>query len=133
MLTADTSRPNAEIAAAWISWTERLDPGKPGNPSPSAEEEGDWGEQALLDLVIEDPLRALEIVFLIARSSGDEWLLSNLGAGPIESLLAEDATLLDGIALELQTNPALGTALASVWPLHMPDETRRALRRLVDN
>nr|WP_295108497.1 hypothetical protein [uncultured Caulobacter sp.] len=132
MLTIDTDRPDTEIVDAWIAWTASaqhrvLDRDVAGS---SAEAEDDWGEQALLELVCEDPIRALEISFLIARKTDDDWLLCNLGAGPIESLLAHDATFLDAIAHEVPRSPNLKAALASVWQNAMSDATWQAVRRL---
>ena len=129
VLTIDTSRPDAEVAAAWIAWTERSDPARV--PEPLSQNEGDdWGAQALLELVCEEPIRALEISFLIARMTNDGWILCNLGAGPIEDLLADDATLLDAIAVEIESSPNLKIALGSVWQNQMSDVTWRAVQRL---
>src|SRR6185437_397294 len=118
MLTIDTSRPDAEVAAAWIVCTARLNPeGAPSRQSDTQhfDLDDDWGVQALLEIVCEEPIRALEITFLISRMTDDSWLLCNLGAGPIESLLAHDATLLDAVAIEAQNSPNLKVALGSVW------------------
>jgi len=137
MLTIDTSRPDDEVAAAWMAWTARTDPNGPLKEDCQDEtrrEGGDnWGEQALLEILCEEPIRALAIVFLIARVTDDEWLLCNLGAGPIESLLAHDGTLLDAIAVEVETSPNLRIALASVWQNAMSEATWRAVQRLAAN
>lgn len=137
MLTIDTNRPDDEVAAAWMAWTARSNPGGPSKEDfhDDVRREGgaDWGEQALLEILCEEPIRALEIVFLIARSTDDDWLLCNLGAGPIESLLAHDGTLLDAIAVEVATSPSLKIALASVWQNAMSEATWRAVQRLVAN
>jgi hypothetical protein len=136
MLTIDTSRPDSEVAEAWIACTAKSNPDQSaaGNiAAPSSGAEDDWSAQALLEIVCEEPIRALEITFLIARMTDDTWLLCNLGAGPIESLLAADATLLDAIALEARNSPNLKTALASVWQNAMSETTWQAVRRIADS
>ena len=133
MLTIDTSRPDSEVAQAWIAWTSRLDSQRPLEQdvaAPSREAGDDWGEQALLEIVCEEPIRALEIAFLIARMTDDAWLLCNLGAGPIESLLAFDETLIDAVAHEARNSPNLKVALASVWQNAMPEATWQAVQRI---
>ena len=133
MLTIDTNRPDAEIAEAWIAWTASLAPQQALDRDVndiSRENGGDWGEQALLELVCEEPIRALEISFLIARTTADDWLLCNLGAGPIESLLADDPTLLAPLAHEAQSSPNVKIALASVWQNAMPEDTWRAIQMI---
>jgi hypothetical protein len=136
MLTIDTSRPDAEVAAAWIARTARSNPEgvlPPDIKIQALDSEDDWGVQALLEIVCEEPIRALEITFLIARMTDDDWLLCNLGAGPIESLLAHDATLLDAVAIEARNSPNLKTALGSVWQNAMSEATWRAVQRLANS
>ncbi|HWE98595.1 MAG TPA: hypothetical protein VG248_02255 [Caulobacteraceae bacterium] len=133
MLTIDTSRPDAEVAAAWIECTARSNPeGAPSRESDTQhfDLDDDWGAQALLEIVCEEPDRALEITFLIARMTDDSWLLCNLGAGPIESLLAHDGTLLDAVAIEAQNSPNLKVALGSAWQNAMSEATWQAVQRL---
>lgn len=132
MRTTDKNRPDAEIAAAWMAWTAHCSPfpSEGDAPSPQSEDIDDWGQQALIEVVCEDPARALTIVFLIARLTDDNWLLTNLGAGPIEDLLARDPTFLDPIAIEVRNSPNLRTALGSVWQNAMSDLTWRAVQRL---
>lgn len=126
-----------EIAAAWIAYRlAETTRGAAGAPAPlslapldDVDEQG-WAIDALRDLQFDDPLRALEIAFEIARSSEDAWVLGCLGAGPIEALLSDDPTLFDAIALESRSNPNLVTSLKSVWRCAMPDHTWAAVRRL---
>jgi len=137
MLTINTSWPDNEIAAAWIAWTARSDPKsllqQDFEDLAGRAAGADWGVQALLEILCEEPIRALQIVFLIARLTDDDWLLCNLGAGPIESLLANDGTLLDAIAVEVETSPHLRVALASVWQNEMSEAAWRTLQRLAAN
>jgi hypothetical protein len=127
----DDERSNAEIARAWIAHYVRTGP-----PSSAADikvhdaDPDHWANGALGALRRDDPARALEIVFRIARDSADAWVLENLGAGPLEDLIDADPTLLDPIALEVASSPNLKTALQSVWEREMSDETWNRLQRI---
>lgn len=131
-------RPDAEIAARWIEVTAKL-PGRDAEDDAEfakaiaerdSEEELHWAQEALMDLQFRDPLRLLEIVFLIARSTADEWVLCILGAGPLEGLLAGDPTLIDPVALEVPASPGLARALGHVWRHGMPEQTWAMVQRL---
>ncbi|HWE44437.1 MAG TPA: hypothetical protein VG407_00300 [Caulobacteraceae bacterium] len=118
---------NDAIAERWIAYYLRNGAGEKA----ALDSDPDWWAlETMMALQFDDPLRALEIVFLIAHASGDAWVLTNLGAGPLEGLLADDPTFLDAIVLETTSCPNLKTALVSVWQNGMPDETYAAVRRL---
>ena len=91
-----------------------------------------WAVHGVLDLDGDDPARALDIVFLIARTSSDDWVLENLGAGPLENLIDGDPTLLDPIALEAQSSPSLRFALQCVWQRDMSEDTWARLQRIAN-
>jgi len=110
-----SSRSDTEIAAAWISYQSR------DHALPSEDDEDWWAVDALMSLSADDPLRALETAFLIARGSNNPKVLEMLGASPIEDLVSEDPTLLDAIAVEVRSNPNLRVALKSVWQGNIAD------------
>ncbi|WP_300578261.1 DUF6869 domain-containing protein [Phenylobacterium sp.] len=121
---------DVEIADAWIDHTYRYRPA--GERSAAHDDDPAWWAiDVVMDLQSSDPMRALEIAFAIARKSTDEWVLENLGAGPLETLLRDDPTLLDAIQIEAASSAGLLEALRSVWSSSMPDETRAALHRLI--
>jgi hypothetical protein len=120
-------RSDAEIASAWIDYEAR-----PHSPDVEAgEDDAWWAVDAMMGLAGDDPLRALEICFLIARSSNDPKVLEMLGAGPLEDLLSEDPTLFDAIFYESKSNNSLVTALRSMWQSTIPDHVWCALQRLI--
>ena len=128
---------NNEIAAGYIAWalrTDRQEGGYPELPPSSPIELGDndWASMALMSLEYDDPLRAMEIAFQIARASDDRWVLCLVGSGALETLLASDPTLLDAVSVETRSNPGLIYALGSVWQNQMPDETWAAVQRLAE-
>jgi hypothetical protein len=88
-----------------------------------------WAVNALMDLGHNDPPRALDIVFIISRDSDNEWVLENLGAGPLEELIGDDPALLDRIEREIGSNPRLRLALRAVWQGEMSDDIWARLQR----
>jgi hypothetical protein len=122
-----SARSDAEIASAWIDYEAR-----PHSPAEEAgEDKAWWAVDAMMGLSADDPLRALEICFLIARSSDDPKVLEMLGAGPLEDLVSEDPTLVDAIFHESNSNNHLVTALKSMWQSTIPDHVWRELQRLI--
>lgn len=122
---------NAEVAEAWIDYTNRVRP-VDGQHIARDEDPAWWAIDAVMDLELSDPMRALEIAFAIARKSSDEWVLENLGAGPLETLLYRDPTFFDAVRIEAASSINLLEALKSVWTSSMPAETQVGVKRLID-
>lgn len=126
---SDQQSSNAEIAEAWIACTRRC-----RHPDGQSHVRDDdpawWAVDTVTDLEFTDPVRALEVAFVVTRQSSDGWVLENLGAGPLETLLSRDPTFLDAIMIEAASNPNLLEALGSVWKNEMPDETWAVVRHL---
>ena len=120
---------NAEVADAWIDYTNRVRP-VDGQPIARDDDPAWWAIDAVMDLEFSNPTRALEIAFAIARKSSDEWVLENLGAGPLETLLCRDPTFFDAVKIEVASSINLLEALRSVWTSSMPEETQAAVQRL---
>jgi hypothetical protein len=129
------------IVADWIAYTARSNPegGDLNNPGARAQAfavKADWATQRLMRLQLGDAPRALRIAFRIARESDDKWVLCNLGAGPLESILADGGP--EALRLtkdEMATSPNLVRALRNTWQNSMPDaiwsELQRSLARSV--
>jgi hypothetical protein len=115
---------DAEIADAWIGYQAEV------HSFPPESHPHWWAVDALSCLLDDDPLRALEITFLVGRRSDNPKVLEILGASPIEDLLTEDPTLLDAVAIEVRSNESLRVALRSVWQGAMPDEVWARLQAL---
>lgn len=128
---ADHKATNDEIVDAWIDYTERCRPIDGQVTTLPEDDPAWWAIDILMEFEFSNPLRALEIAFAIARKSSDEWVLENLGAGPLETLLGRDPTFLDAIKLEAASSPGLFEALGSVWKNAMPDDTWVALQSMV--
>ncbi len=122
---------NEDISRSWIAHYARM--GRPSSAAQINAHEDDpdwWAVDALMNLDSEDPVRALDIIFLIAEGSDDDWVLENLGAGPLENLIDDDLTLLDPIALEAASNPSLKKALQSVWRRDISEDAWTRLQRI---
>jgi hypothetical protein len=115
-----------EIVAAWIDFESRPH----GLHEDWIRDRAWWAIEALMDLQLHDPSRALDIVFRIARASEAPKVLEMLGSGPLEDLLSEDPTLIDAIVIEGAVSPNLCTALRATWQSAMPDPVWQAIRRL---
>ncbi len=124
-------RSNEDIASSWSAYY--LQYGRPNTAAElrvRADDPHWWAVDAVMGLYGDDPARALDIVFLIARTCSDDWVLENLGAGPLEDLIDSDPTLLDPIALEAASSPALRFALRCVWQRDMSEDTWGRLQRI---
>lgn len=131
MTAKNHGQSDADIATAWSAFYLRHRDIKGELERPFDDADADWwAVEAVMDLQSQDPIRALEIAFMIARQCSDEWVLVNLGAGPLESLLAEDPTLLNAIELEAKASRNLVRALGSVWQNRMPDTAWATVQRL---
>lgn len=127
----EIGRSDTDIAQSWTAHYTRNGPPQSEQDIGIHPDDPDfWATETLMDLQFDDPVRALEIVFLIARDADDDWVLENLGAGPLESLLAADPTFLDAVALEMRSSPRLKGALQCVWQNTMSDETWAQVQRL---
>jgi len=130
-MRAHIDRSNEDIASSWIAYYLRHGRDEAGN-GVSDEDPHWWAVSAVLYLDGDDPARALDIVFRIARACSDDWVLENLGAGPLENLIDGDQTLLDPVALEVTSSPGLKFALQCVWQRDMSEDTWARLQRIAN-
>ncbi len=129
-----TERSNEDIASGWIAFYLRCGRPTTAEGAQVHDEDPNWrAVHAVSDLRFADPARTLDIVFRIARTSSDDWVLENLGAGPLEDLIDSDPTLLDPIALEAPASPALRFALQCVWQRDMSEDTWARLQRIANS
>ncbi len=78
-----------QLAAAWVEYMKRRDPATGDLRDVESHDllDEDDAATALVSLEFSDPATAFEVVDRILTSSSDPWILANLGAGPIETLL----------------------------------------------
>ena len=96
-------------------------------------EKSSWILLEIGDLLYESPEQGFKFILEVLNRTDDEWVLTNLAAGPLEDLLAQHPA--NGIALiekEIALNPKLKHILQDVWQSLMPEEIWHRLQRLRD-
>src|SRR5262249_52740390 len=124
--------PNEVIAREWVreqrASLQREFYDEPVKRPADAPDPAIW---TLTQLADDDPERALEIAFLIARTTDDEHVLICLGVGPLTDLTIADPTLWDAIAIEVQSNPNLLSAVGQVTNTNIPGALWGAYERSI--
>lgn len=116
------NRSNEEIARAWASeWRASLQREFYDEPVKRPWDAPDPAIWTLMHLVEDDPARALDIVFVVARTTDDEHALRHLGVGPLTELTVADPTLWDAIAIEVRSSSNLLSAVGQVSDTDVPD------------
>ena len=114
-LTDDT-----KLIESWIARYETIQ--DEGDESEKAESLF-WTFEQLDDYCWRDPKKAMEIILGILSSTNNEFVLDNLAAGPLESLLSRHGeTVIKDIELEAKSNSAFRNLLGGVWQNQMSDE-----------
>jgi len=123
---------NAEIAAAWMEawWLDGRSHAETDRVPRQMRREIEQLHFALIDLVANDPARALEVAFIVARTAEHPGMIAEVGAGVIQDVTAADPTLWDAVAIEAAGNPRLLHAIGLVWGANTPPQLRDALRRV---
>lgn len=79
-------------------------------------EQTEWAYDRLDEICEKDPETCLEILGEICAKSNDDWVISNLGAGPLEDLLARHGeSIISDVEARARTNLAFREALSVVW------------------
>ncbi|WP_342107377.1 DUF6869 domain-containing protein [Methylobacterium sp. SI9] len=120
-------RSNEEIAATWIDFQGRLHV----SPERMGEDRSWWAVDAIMGLSEDNPFRALEICFAVARLSNDPKVLGALGAGPLEDIISENPNVIDVVSQEATSNENLITALGSMWQSTIPDDVWSVLQKIM--
>jgi hypothetical protein len=117
-MTSSALTSDDEIAGEWVAFIRRLDPVS-GDIKPGAADilanSSKWPSLELMSLLYSDPRRAIRLVAQIASNTDDEWVLINLGVGPIEDLLGMDEQFADELIDISRSNSGVKTAFQSVW------------------
>ena len=120
-----------QLAAAWVGrYGARprivLSLGEPDQQIASSESvkvNTRWALDALDSLITDDPYAAWRIILMIQSiADGDEVVLANLAAGPLERLLASHGRkAVVWVEHEAQRNSEFKRLLGSVWQNLMPE------------
>lgn len=121
------------LAGAWIDFVERRHPVTGDlrmTPTFSLPSGADWAARTLTDMLLADPLFLMEVVSAIVDLSGDAWVLSSLGSGPLEDLLwLGDVEINALIEMDASASGRMREALGSVWPARLPPLSARLIER----
>jgi hypothetical protein len=121
-----------DLADLWISYT--LDRRPPEEKWPAGDQDELTSElaatMALDELCGSTPERALQVIDTIAERSADPWVLENLGAGPLESLIDHSWEIIRvPLQAALSRNARLSIALESVWSSDRAEEIAGLLKQ----
>lgn len=87
---------------------------------------------SLNDLCLTDESRAWKIVTVVFESSTDEWVIENLGAGPVESLLDFHPSItIENIEQYTVKRPDFRKVLKHVWTSRLSAEHQQKLNKLL--
>lgn len=125
-------RSNEEISQAWVSeWRASLQREFYGAPVKHLSDIYYPAIWTLMRLVDDDPARALDIVFWVARTTDDGHALGHLGVGPLTDLTAADPTLWDAVSIEASVSPNLLRAVGQAFDTDVPDALWDAYQRSI--
>jgi hypothetical protein len=83
-------------------------------------------------LAMEQPEDCWKVILEVLNITDDEWVLVNLGAGPLESLLAMHGTVvIPWIGQEVRLNKRFKTLLGGVWRNSIQDDVWHQLQGMV--
>lgn len=118
-----------QIVQEWVAYTAKLHPvtGEWRNLPRARLDKLDEPAQMLLDIVHSDSPTAFEFIAAVLEISDDEWVLANLGAGPIETLLYADPVGALERLRKLPSSPRLASALRNVYGFDLPPSVERAV------
>ncbi len=123
------------IATAWVDFHQRCRPGTGDvdfRTVRDLETGEDWAAQKLLDLIVNEPGVALQIIDLIISGSPDEWILTNLGAGPIEELFyIDNADIIGQLEKMAKRYPGALSAFQNVNQGSLSDLAETTLNRII--
>lgn len=82
---------------------------------------------------LRSPAECWELILEVVSQTDDKWVLTNLAAGPLESLLSHHPNeAIDWIEREAWKSPTFRELLDDVWQNLMPDEIWERLQLLKD-
>lgn len=114
------------ISTGWIR--EYSAPNK--DKKPNDREYAYW--DILTDFVYANDKHAWPIILHIINNSKDEFVIANVAAGPLESLIAQNGQeYLDKIAVEARQNPKFLYALRGVWQNQTPDDVWAEVQAII--
>ncbi len=137
----DKSHSAAEIAATWISyhlWSatrprpeHRRTLAEFREDDLEADRHGFWACEAVNALVREQPEEAWSMILRLVQLSPDDWVLSNVAAGPLEDLLVgQPYAFIDRIEDQARKDAKFRRCPSGVWGWSsIPEDVQLRMRR----
>ena len=129
-----------ELSKAWISYYEIPEEDVKNLTSKEISDLGKtqekkklfWAVSELMDISLSAPEECWNICLDIIKKTNNEYVLANVGAGPIETILCNfpDVTICL-IEKEISKNEKLKQTLANVWKSNMPDSVWNRLQSVL--
>jgi hypothetical protein len=90
-----------------------------------------WASIELDSLCMDAPEQCWEIILSILAKTDDEWVLTNLAAGPVESLVASHGdVVISWLEREAARSPAFRELLGGVWQNLISDDVWQRIQRV---
>lgn len=114
-----------DLVSAWIQ-LQRL-------PQDSSEASSlMWAAEDFNLMSITSPDECWQIILMVIEQTDDDWVLTNLAAGPLENLLAMHSDqAIEWIEGEVKKNSRLRDILDGVWKNLIPDDVWSRLTKLM--
>lgn len=123
-MTANNEPEIDNIVEGWVKYTS-LDSKSPFRAH------YEWADDAVLDLILADAKKGFEIVKALLDQADNEWLIANIAAGPLETLLSNHGeTIIDAVERESLSNEKFRHLLGGVWRCGMSDEVWQRFQKI---
>lgn len=120
---------NDELAQVWINLYEIIE--SEGDESTKARELY-WSHEKLDDLCWRFPKKAFAIILEILNKTDRDFVLDNLSAGPLESVIARHGNeVIDLVEREAKSNNRFCELIAGVWKNTMSDDIWLRVKKIV--
>jgi hypothetical protein len=97
----------------------------------AAYQENFWAQRELWQLVNKEPNEAWEVILCVIRSTSDDWILENLGAGPLEDLFVVHGDKFIDIFEQLATaDPAFCRVANFIWKNEIRDDIWKRIQKI---
>jgi hypothetical protein len=92
--------------------------------------ERERAKDLMIDVAADDPVAAIEAISLVLGQTDDDWVLTNLGAGPIEDLLGSSPRAMLKLLATHPNAAAVAVAIDNVWTASLDEPVAEELARI---
>lgn len=90
-----------------------------------------WAAEEFFALTDTEPQECWDVILEVVNKTDNEWVLTNLAAGPLEDLLAlHPNESIVWLEREVPKNPRLKSILSGVWKNLIPDDVWERVQAL---